>query len=170
VDLSVRGVLEPGLHRCTVNEFYDTFVNKFSTSIRRKDIFNSLIDFLKRINDKYKIYEVWIDGSYVSEKVNPNDVDIVIFFEVDDYIKIFPEWNVIRKVFNIDAYCAAAVNDASKKMLGTKEFNNIVNNRNYWRGQFGFDREDKPKGIVVFPIEEIEEYINGGDADGDASD
>ena len=33
----------------------------------------------------------------------------------------------------------------------SKQQNNclkLVNNRNYWRGQFGFDREDNPKGMI----------------------
>ena len=165
MDLNENGVLEPGLHRCTLDEVYDTFVNKFSTSIRRKNIFKSLIAFLKKLNDNYKIYEVWIDGSYVSEKINPNDVDTVIFFEVDDFIKVSTIWNNIRAVQDIDSYCAVAVNEDSKKRIDPTSYQQIVNNRNYWRGQFGYDRADKPKGIIVLPVEEIEKYLKGGETD-----
>ena len=166
MDLNESGVLEPGLHRCTLDEVYDTFVKKFSTSIRRENIFNSLITFLKYLNDNYKIYEVWIDGSYASEKKNPNDVDIVIFFEVDDFIKVCATWNTIRAVPDIDSYCAVAMNEESKKKINLVEYQQVINNRNYWRGQFGYDRADKPKGIIVLSAEEIEKYLKGGEEDG----
>lgn len=78
-----NGVIEPGIHEIDIHEFYNLFVQSFTTSERRKDIFDSLIDFLKILLNKYDVQEVWIDGSYVTDKVNPNDVDIIVFLEIE---------------------------------------------------------------------------------------
>jgi len=100
----------------------------------------------------------------VTSKINPNDVDIVLFFEVTDYINLVHQWGNIRNVTDIDAYCAAAVNTDSQDKLSPEEFNTITNNRNYWKGQFGYDRIDRPKGIIVLKPDKIMEYLNGGES------
>lgn len=157
-----KGLLDPGLHLCDMNDFATMFNSDFVTSQSRANIFNELLSFLQNIITMYNLYEVWVDGSYVTNKVNPNDVDIVLYFEVLDYIKIQPQWNIIRNVAKIDAYCACAVNQNSQSTLSPADINTITNKRNYWKGQFGYDRSDNPKGIIIIKADKIKEYINGG--------
>ena len=166
VELNNNGVLEPGLHKITFGEFYETFVEKFPSSQRRKEIFDSLFELVKSLTTEYEIYEVWVDGSFVTEKINPNDIDIIIFLEVSSFLKIGSKWSDIRSIGknnNIDAYCGVAVNEESKKLISPEDLQAIINNRNYWRGQFGFDRADNPKGIIVISAEEICSNLKGGD-------
>jgi len=164
LDFNSDGLIEPGIHALKFDEFYDVFVSQFTTSERRQEIFDSLVDFLKSLTAAYKIQEVWLDGSYVTEKINPNDIDLVVFFEVEDYIKIKSDWNRIRAHVNIDPYCEVALNDHTKKHLNEQTYYYFVNQRNYWRGQFGFDRVDNPKGIIKITIQDIEKYFQGGES------
>lgn len=158
-----NGVIEPGIHEIDIHEFYNLFVQSFTTSERRKDIFDSLIDFLKILLNKYDVQEVWIDGSYVTDKVNPNDVDIIVFLEIEDYINIHPLWPSLRCQKNIDPYCEVILNEHTKSAASPKDLGIIINQRNYWRGQFGFDRIDIPKGIIKLSGHNIKEYISGGE-------
>lgn len=158
-----NGVMDPGIHEFDMQQFHDIFVHQFTTSERRQEIFNSFIDFLKNLMNGYNIQEVWIDGSFVTEKVNPNDVDLILFFEVEDYVKIRPLWEGFRHQDNIDPYCEIILNDHTKSKVSSKELSIITNQRNYWRGQFGFDRVDTPKGIVKLTNCKIKEYLTGGE-------
>lgn len=163
------GLIEAGLHECDMGEFCEIFINDFVTSQSRTIIFQSLKKFLENIIAKYDLYEVWIDGSYVTNKVNPNDVDIVLFFELNDFIMIGQEWNNIRNVAYLDAYFSCAVNQNSLSQLSPPDINTITNKRNYWKGQFGFDRSDTPKGIIVIKCDKIKEFLNGGGSNVNAS-
>lgn len=165
MEFNENGMIEPGLHSCTVTEFKQTFVDKFPSSQRRQEIFDCFINFVGKLSNSYNIHEIWVDGSFVTEKVNPNDVDIIIFLELEDFIKISPYWSNLRNINNIDAYCALAVQEKYRSRLSPVDFNTAINQRNYWRGQFGFDRADRPKGIMVLSSVEIDKYLKGGDSD-----
>lgn len=159
-----NGVIEPGIHEFDMQHFYDVFVQQFTTSERRKEIFKSFIEFIRELANNYAIQEVWIDGSFVTEKVNPNDIDIILFFDVEDYKELRPVWNSIRQRNNIDSYCEIIINEQTKSKLSPSDFSIITNQRNYWRGQFGFDRIDTPKGIIKFTSDKIIDYLSGGEA------
>lgn len=166
MEFNDAGNLEPGLHKMSVAEFKETFVDRFDTSLRRAVIFDSIVEFVKDICAKYNIVEIWIDGSYVTKKINPNDADMVVFFEIEDYMNIYSDWGNIRDRSNLDLYAAAVANEDTKKKVSPLDYNSIVNNRNYWKGQFGFDRSDTPKGLAVVTIEEWNKYFSlGGDGD-----
>lgn len=162
------GVIEPGLHKCTIDEFYRIFVEDFPSSQTRKDIFNSFCTFIAFISENFEICEIWADGSFVTKKMNPNDIDILIFFDLASYLKIISIWDQLRKYTNIDAYCHVTISEEDKKSLSSQDIQGIINQRNYWRGQFGFDRADNPKGIIVFAKNDINNYLEGGDSDVDA--
>jgi hypothetical protein len=165
LDFNEYGLINPGIHEMDMDDFHISFVKQFTTSQRRQLIFDSLLRFVAKMFKDFNIYEIWIDGSYVTEKINPNDVDIVIFFSVEDFIRVSKIWDVIRKdAVNIDPYCAVAVTEENKQKLSSADINTIINKRNYWKGQFGFDREDRPKGIINIKADNIVEYIKGGES------
>ena len=70
-DFTVDGYLPPGIHVATLDEF----INKFVYGIRRKQIFEGL---LRLINDLKDIgcNVIYVDGSYVSTKERPGDIDV----------------------------------------------------------------------------------------------
>jgi hypothetical protein len=57
-------------------------------------------------------------------------------------------------------YIACAANEKSKQILSPADYNAVVNNRNYWRGQFGFDRQDNPKVIIKLDCASLKNYIS----------
>ena len=166
VELNENGMISPGLHKSSLKEVFKILVQAFPTSSTRLVIYNAFLKFLKQLSDLYRIHEVWIDGSFSTAKVNPNDMDIVVYFHVESFMKIQKEWNDIRcsnKTY-LDIYPAVAITDDLKSKVSVEIYNTQVNQRNYWRGQFGYDRNDIPKGIVIIQEKEIHELVVGGDS------
>ena len=160
LEFNQEGLLIAGLHECNLEILKDNFVNKFETSQTRRKIFEQFESWIHMLLQDYQVYEVWADGSFVTNKINPNDIDVVLFVHAVDYIRIYKNWDKLRDVELVDAYISLAVCEESKKYFSEQEYCTFVNNRNYWRGQFGFDRSDNPKGFLVLKNNDLK---MGGD-------
>lgn len=162
MDFESNGMLPAGFHDYSVDEFITQFVDGFPTSQRRKQIADVLFDFAKEIFSYGVPYEFWIDGSYVTAKVNPNDADLVLFFQYSDLTTLKPQIPMLRQKYlpNLDTYYMCATSPENQALLPTTVFHKIITDRNYWRGQFGFDRSDQPKGIVRLSCDSLLEYLN----------
>ena len=162
VDFNASGRLPAGFHDCTVEEFASKFVSGFPTSQRRKPIFNSMIEFCIELFAQGIPAEFWVDGSYATTKTNPNDADIVVFLHYSHYLILKPIMNDLRSKYraDLDIYFAVAVSDDTERVLSHTDFTSVVNMRNYWRGQFCFDREDNPKGIIRISCDSIKNHID----------
>lgn len=163
MNFEANGMLLAGFHDCSVNDFITTFVDGFPTSQRRKFITEALWDFAEEIFKIDVPYEFWIDGSFATTKINPNDADIIVFLQEPALKILGPRFLDFRNKYNgvLDIYFSCAVSPESQKELSPNDYQKIVNNRNYWRGQFGFDRNDIPKGIVRIDCDSLKEYLKG---------
>ncbi len=170
MEFDANGMLPGGLHEYTFEQFLIQFVDGFPTSQRRKEIAKALVDFAREIYTYGTPYEFWIDGSYVTTKINPNDADIVVFLQVPSITNILPLRDKIRKKYlpDLDVYFAYATSPENQAVLKPNAYYNAITMRNYWRGQFGFDRADNPKGIVKIDCESLLNYLKGGDINGES--
>lgn len=148
-----NGLLPAGLHAYEQDVFLSEFVTAFSTSQTRKLLYNAFNEILTEISSTFIPTEIWVDGSYATSKTNPNDIDFVMFLSLDDFIQYSnsPVVHALRTRYSgkLDFYLALSINSDTKSKLDEVNFNKAVNRRNYWKGQFGFDRQDQPKGIIV---------------------
>jgi hypothetical protein len=64
------GNLPQGEHPCT----WDEFENRYSTTAHRINLLNGLYEALENLSQA-GCQTVWIDGSFISDKPNPNDFD-----------------------------------------------------------------------------------------------
>ena len=160
-----NGVLPAGFHDYTYDEFCKTFVEDFPTSQRRRMIAEALLEFSREVFAIGVPCEFWIDGSYATAKVNPNDADIILFFQYQHMVQLQPLWQSFRQKYSgvLDIYFWYAKSPENERLLNPADYNQIINQRNYWRGQFGFDREDRPKGIIRIDCKSIEEKLMGGE-------
>lgn len=158
MDLNDNGYLAPGIHKYKLSDFYFQFVASFPTSQTREIIGEGLRSCLEELCTKIPLDEIWLDGSFVSNKVNPNDVDLVAYLSKKEWTPENQQWlrafmDKAKRNFHCDVYFSVSIDDYANQ--------NDVNQRNYWRGQFGFDREDIPKGMVKLDSEEILNWIKG---------
>lgn len=163
MNFDANGSLPAGFHDLTYDEFYDFFVTGFPSSQRRQLIAESLLDFSAEVFAIGIPCEFWIDGSYATTKINPNDADIILFLQYKDMQSLEPLRSTFRQKYQgiLDIYFWYAKSPENQGLLSATDYQNVINTRNYWRGQFGFDREDKPKGIIRIDCKSISEKIRG---------
>jgi hypothetical protein len=137
-------LLVAGIHDHTLQELEELTVIPFPNSERRSILFESLKIYIGQFS-KFNInIEAWIDGSFVTKKENPDDIDMVVLISEVDVNKLSEDnKNSLRALldkntclgrFNLDVYYTSKENRDKKA---------------YWRGLFGFQRDEvTPKGLV----------------------
>ncbi|MBO0953120.1 DUF6932 family protein [Fibrella forsythiae] len=134
---------------CTTLEF----CQKFSTSPKRVDILKKFIEFRQNLN-KLGVIDgfQWLDGSFlenieVSEKRDPNDLDLVTFFGGIDntgqaiIMTAFPEFGnpvLSKKNFYLDHYPVDYCYDPNVTVALTA----------YWLQLFNHNRQGVWKGMI----------------------
>lgn len=152
--LSYPALLESGFHDMECHEIKKICVDAFPSSKRRGMLYqnlSNLLDSFCKINAiSYCISEIWVDGSFTTNKPEPDDIDILV---VTDYLLLnqvpqqyhgmisqFFDRNFVKLNYNIDVLLLY-------KNHPNPNFD-YDSMRSYWRGWFGFDREETPKGLV----------------------
>jgi hypothetical protein len=75
--LGANGRLPPGSHAATVAELELSFVTAFPTSSRRATLFASFTQLRQTLLVLVPMSSQWVDGSYVTSKVDPADIDVI---------------------------------------------------------------------------------------------
>lgn len=80
------GHLPPGRHPCTLDDIERSLVNGqvFEASTMRRDLFKGFVRYLAEWEGVQEVlgapraflHAVWIGGSFASQEVNPNDIDV----------------------------------------------------------------------------------------------
>lgn len=81
------GNLPPGIHNASLEEIG----RRFATNRRRKEVFRGL-EFVVGELAKKGVFDIWIDGSFISTKERPRDVDM-LFLRPTSY---GPSWGVLH--------------------------------------------------------------------------
>jgi hypothetical protein len=110
-ELSANGYLPPGVHDATLEEVGAVF-GRFQRSDRRVFLFLRLCDYVRELRAWGRAEELLIDGSFVSGKAEPNDVDLIVVYpnEFDSRAALNPaEYNVmstrrVRAGYGFDAF------------------------------------------------------------------
>ena len=117
--LDGRGVLPPGLHECTLDQLSEVF-GRFQTNEQRVRLTSCLREYVARVRDVELVEYLVVDGSFVTDKESPNDIDLIVVLRADaDLADDFPPfvYNVIskrrvRKEYPFDVLVAADRSEA----------------------------------------------------------
>lgn len=123
------------------------FVAAFPKSKTRKELFKNLMLFNEIMQKEvFAWYEVWVDGSFVTKKLNPKDLDVVVFLEYEVYEmrekKLMHLMAVSFDTLRIDAYFVK-VYQRSHPLLPV-----TMINRNDWFEFFTTTRGENKKGFL----------------------
>jgi hypothetical protein len=128
--------------------FEAAFVASFPASTRRPAIFARFLVLLETLRSIGLSCEAWLDGSFLTEKTDPDDIDIALLTD-----------NAILGRLSLpalDTFNYLIDNHADTKARYLCDLYSInrddFNDRVYWRGLFGFTRIDEPKGFVRLQI------------------
>lgn len=94
-ELTKNGFLPEGIWNCEIEEFTSRFA-VFQKTDRRISLFSKLENFLTELSDIKFVKEVIVDGSYVTEKDEPNDIDIILVLGEDFENAEIPFWIINR--------------------------------------------------------------------------
>lgn len=132
-----------GFHDLEPGELDELFVFPFEQTGRRKYLVERLRAFLDLLTQFDLDWEVWLDGSFCTKKIEPDDIDVALFFQADQLNEMDPHHQnvLLRLVQNREEVRLRYSCDAY--FLNGED----VEIRSYWRGWFGFSREEIPKGI-----------------------
>jgi hypothetical protein len=91
-------------------ELEKIFVKDIQT-LRRRELFNNYIRYTNELKSRCGSVELtqWIDGSFVTKKPGPGDIDLVTFIDfsiaerLDDDLKDF-KYPLSEIIFGVDAY------------------------------------------------------------------
>lgn len=143
--------------------FKKNFVDPFNNSNTRVPIFNGYLrycsDFGEQITDDFF---QWLDGSYVTAKENPSDIDLIVLVNSDTANKNSRVYNFLtifsnsKKRYFVDAYKIDVYPETDPRHKET------MNDFKYWLDWFCKDRAGNPKGIIQIQYSNLEtDDING---------
>lgn len=118
------GFLPPGIHDCTHDDMKEAF-GKFTTSDRRIRLTEHLLRYLQELRRSGVAEEVIVNGSYVTGKDEPNDIDLLVIFRADiDLGETVPPFKYnprskryVRRNFPFDCFFGFPGDDSSTKMI-----------------------------------------------------
>jgi len=144
-------LLPLGFHELTMDQLRKLCVDTFPGSTTRPKIISGLETVISRIRSVNLTVEIWINGSFLTQKTNPTDSDILVTIEEDLYYNITQEqkevidWikSDLKNDCLCDSYLLIKYPESSDKAV----YGDFM--KAYWMRQFGFGRDNGLKGIVV---------------------
>ncbi len=109
---------------------------------------------ISRLEDGGIAGELWINGSFLTEKIDPNDVDVVLRMEATFYDnatisqKRIIDWlnTDLKPDYHCDSYYFMEYPVGHANYLIGQDM------RKYWSGLWGSDRSGNPKGYAVIEV------------------
>lgn len=144
-------LLDVGFHDLDVSALRRLCVTRFSASITRRSIMENLEGLLALLQQNGMRGEVWVDGSFTTEKLNPDDVDLILVLDSEEFGRFTPEQRTFFQWFSstslydrfrCDNY--GMVRDAARS---ENEWTLA-----YWLRQFGWSRGNEMKGLAVIRL------------------
>jgi hypothetical protein len=149
-------LLQPGLHEMSMADLKALVVDAFPLSTKRQghwDNFVKIVDRLKKLKVPCKI---WVDGSFLTKKIEPGDVDFVVDLPVQiinnpdkDQGEFFNDlakraFKKIEKMHSFVMFDAPVIHADHGVSVRVHE---------QWKKDFGFSYVKKePKGIAVVVV------------------
>ena len=114
-DLNTQGLLPPGLYDCTLNEVRDKF-GRFKGTEQRQSLFEKLSAFIHDATQTGMVKSIIIDGSFVTSKDSPADIDLVLEMQLahNPGTDLRPfEYNVlskrvVKRLYGFDLFLAGS--------------------------------------------------------------
>lgn len=73
-------IFREGLNLVTIEEFFDIGVSKFPYSKTRNQIFDGFLKYVEIVKSTNLAGEIWLNGSFLTLKEDPEDIDLVFRF------------------------------------------------------------------------------------------
>lgn len=147
-------ILGPGRHYYTVEKF----IEDFSFTQKRREITNKFLTLINELENLEINIEIWINGSFVTKKDEPTDLDIVIVASPDqidglqeeqkEYFNNFPDFSEEYYLEFLDVFFFIKYPESDAKYSKSDTLED-------WAFQWSrFHNSNFLKGFVIVPIGE----------------
>lgn len=141
-------LLDPGFHDLDLKQVEDLCVTAFGNNDRRKRVWERFNVFLDQLRSTGIDYELWLDGSFLTEKSEPGDIDVAVLANPAKVNSLPVNHRATLERIFIDSH-------VTKLRYLTHAFFVLADDqsgRAYWSRWFGHDRSGTPKGIVKLSL------------------
>ena len=128
--------------------FKAEFVDAFPQSDTRQVIFRNFSEYIEKLIPIIgNGFHQWIDGSFVTRKLNPRDIDLVTFIDADIYYSNEPEIDLLRAYHRDNK---TGVDEYFVKIYPETHLKHAFYHMDLfqWRNQFTTSRARKSKGFI----------------------
>jgi hypothetical protein len=111
---------------------------------------------VEQLNDKGISGVIWLDGSFVTKKISPSDIDFILVAESRVYDEATEEQrDVLDGLTDGEMWKPPLLCDTNAAYIDPPEQQGTSNVLEYWTNRFGFSLAHRtPKGIVVIKLGE----------------
>ena len=157
-DFDENGLLPKGIYDCDLKVLECRFVESFPSSSTRLTVYKCFVQWWMVANMIVPAATEWIDGSYVTAKVDPRDIDIVTFCDAEflnslsGNDEITAEFHLNKGPEHIDAYLIGVYpKEAPEYPLYQAELRQI--------GKWGFGRFWKKTGNEAYRTDQPKGFL-----------
>lgn len=130
-------LLPPGMHPLSLQELHDLAVAPFAEDVKRAELFQKLQTWAEAVRASGIGGQLWLDGSFLTEKVEPGDIDCILWSprwvdaalntpETQDRLTRLFDHAHAEAIYGLDFYLEMPPPDQ------------IFHREAYWRGILGF--------------------------------
>lgn len=150
ITFDINGNPQPfGIVKILLSDFKSIYVDAFTTSSTRQSIYFKWQDYIEHFKNQIcSEFKQWVNGSYTTNKIDPNDIDLVNLVEYTDdlnskahLIVNFLTQGGSKDKYKVDGYFVQIYSTDDPRYSLTEHW------LNYWKDWFGHDRERREKGI-----------------------
>ncbi|AXV39993.1 DUF6932 family protein [Methanobacterium sp. BAmetb5] len=159
-DFDECNCLPKGCHKPSAEEFKERFV-EVDGSISRKVIYEGYKEFSSRCSSTEAVLKHWVNGSYITAKLNPGDIDLLVSFDglkmnddaiYDEFLELSDEIEM-KEYYDCHVFCFAKY-PPDMELLHRNYKKNIETYIRIWKMDKHHCSEEK--GIIEFSKEEID--------------
>lgn len=149
-------LLPPGLSEMTGDELRSLCVDGFPGSTSRRYLADMLEELLDLTADHGLICDVWVDGSFVTSKLVPADVDVVFVFDEAEALgathDAFALIDRIGQNLRDEMLCDTYV--VFRFPVGHSNYEEGIERLQYWNRVFGYHNGRSRKGVALIRVGE----------------
>jgi len=144
-------IIAVGIVNMNLDEFEDWSKTSFKDSAYRQSLLNNFKELIKKVQVFGFSFEIWVDGSYLTEKPEPDDIDMLIIVSrrVINKLSLDKQDELYNKYFSIEG-------KSNIKQLYKCDINFMYKEDNkrraFWLDLYGYSRDKKPKGIISIKV------------------
>ncbi|MGD0104565.1 MAG: hypothetical protein ABSC06_11060 [Rhodopila sp.] len=154
-------LLPPGRHVMTADRLEHLTVTRFQSSVMRPIIFAEFRRLLNEMATFGLVGELWVDGSFMTEKPEPDDIDLSFGFNPEHLDQQTPEARafVLTNLNGGKAY-SPLLDTYMCFMFPVGDPRQAASSEDYWAEKWLVGWDDRLKGFAVVKLGESDVWFN----------